>query len=89
MHGSFIHEATLLQVDVFFRIVFHLSLSIHSPNLTWNLKNDGFQISGISSPIPVCHFQVNHVKLWEGSETSIRYILRGVHVLLCVFNELA
>ena len=35
-----------------------------SPSLTWNLKNDAFQVRFISSFW--CHFQLKHVKLWEG-----------------------
>lgn len=88
--GSFIHEATcLLQVDVFFRIVFHLSLSIHSPNVSWNLKKWWFPKPEISYSFRY-HFQVFSCEtLGRVPEPQSRYILRGVHVLLCVFYELA
>ena len=43
--------------------------AVHSPNLTWKLKVDGFQKE---SPIPGCHVEVNHVKLWEGTTVDGR-----------------
>ena len=33
------------------------------PKFNMEPKSDGFQKE---SPTPGCHFQVNHVKLWEG-----------------------
>ena len=38
--------------------------AIHSPSLTWNVKICGFQKESL---IPECHFQVFHVKSWEGN----------------------
>ncbi len=40
-----------------------LNLEITLHKFSMEPKNDGFQKE---SPIPGCHFQVNHVKLWEG-----------------------
>ena len=36
--------------------------------VAWNLKIDGIQKE---SPIQGCHFQVNHLKLWEGSKAKV------------------
>ena len=37
------------------------------PKFNMDPKNDGFQVRNLLIPI-WCHFQVNHVKLWEGLE---------------------
>ena len=39
----------------------------------WNPKNAGFPNS--ESPIQGCHFQVNHLKLWEGLMEEILHHL--------------
>ena len=44
--------------------IFFSQSNLHSPSLTWNPKNDGFQKESF---IPGCQLQVNHVKTLGGN----------------------